>query len=124
MDDLLGSKPAPPLSAYVAQPLSLDEIDRHPDSARLWATILRLREEHAGTPNLRAIYADCLRVVCTHLELPQSESGPCDDSFRYDRALDALRRELEHQSAMHEHYQKAYFQTRARLEMLEKLLRD
>ena len=35
-------------------------------------------------------YEDCLRTVCHHLELPQSESGPCDDPSRYDRALEAL----------------------------------
>jgi hypothetical protein len=34
-------------------------------------------------------YEDILRVVCSHLELPQSESGPADDLHLYDRALDA-----------------------------------
>lgn len=35
-------------------------------------------------------YEDCLRTVCHHLRLPQSESGPCDDSRQYDRALEGL----------------------------------
>jgi hypothetical protein len=34
-------------------------------------------------------YEDILRVVCSHLELPQSESGPADDLHLYDRALEA-----------------------------------
>ncbi len=34
-------------------------------------------------------YEDILRVVCSHLELPQSESGPADDVHLYDRALEA-----------------------------------
>jgi hypothetical protein len=34
-------------------------------------------------------YEDILRIVCSHLELPQSESGPADDLHLYDRALDA-----------------------------------
>ena len=34
-------------------------------------------------------YEEILRVVCHHLELPQSESGPADDLRLYDRALEA-----------------------------------
>jgi hypothetical protein len=34
-------------------------------------------------------YEDILRVVCSHLELPQSESGPADDLRLYDEALEA-----------------------------------
>lgn len=33
---------------------------------------------------------DCLNVVCLHLELPRSESGPCDDEAVYDRALSSV----------------------------------
>lgn len=36
-----------------------------------------------------AAYEGILRVVCGHLELPQSESGPADDVVLYDRALEA-----------------------------------
>ena len=36
-----------------------------------------------------ATYEEILRVVCHHLELPQSESGPADDLTLYDRALAA-----------------------------------
>jgi hypothetical protein len=35
-------------------------------------------------------FEDCLRTVCHHLELPQSESGPCDDVTLYDRSLEDL----------------------------------
>lgn len=35
-------------------------------------------------------YDECLRTACYHLRLPQSESGPCDDSSQYDRALEGL----------------------------------
>ena len=34
-------------------------------------------------------YEEILRCVCSHLELPQSESGPADDIRVYDRALSA-----------------------------------
>lgn len=34
------------------------------------------------------LYEEILRVVCHHLELPQSESGPADDLTLYDRALE------------------------------------
>lgn len=40
--------------------------------------------------NLLGTYEEILRVVCGHLELPQSESGPADDVRLYDRALEAL----------------------------------
>ncbi|NTF17841.1 hypothetical protein G6L37_05460 [Agrobacterium rubi] len=33
-------------------------------------------------------YEDILRVVCSHLDLPQSESGPADDVRLYDQALE------------------------------------
>lgn len=36
-----------------------------------------------------AEYEEILRLVCSHLELPQSESGPADDIRLYDRALEA-----------------------------------
>jgi hypothetical protein len=48
-------------------------------------------------------YEDCLRAVCSELELPQSESGPCDDPLRYERAiesLDVLYRNAEAQRAL------------------------
>ena len=34
--------------------------------------------------------AECLVIVCQHLGLPFSESGPCDDPQAYDRELSAL----------------------------------
>lgn len=34
-------------------------------------------------------YDEILRTVCHHLEIPHSESGPCDDVRVYDRALSA-----------------------------------
>ncbi len=50
-------------------------IDAQPDSTAL---VERLN-----------LYEEILRVVCHHLELPQSESGPADDLTLYDRALEA-----------------------------------
>lgn len=52
----------------------------------------------------RDTFADCLRVVCHHLQLPQSESGPADDSSLYDKALqatDLLLRETEAERVRH-----------------------
>jgi len=43
-----------------------------------------------GSDDRCATYEDILRVVCGHLELPQSESGPADDVRLYDRALEAM----------------------------------
>lgn len=37
-----------------------------------------------------AEFEEILRLVCHHLELPQSESGPADDIRLYDGALEAL----------------------------------
>lgn len=34
-------------AAYCAEPLSTNEIDAHPDAARIWATIQSLRDTHA-----------------------------------------------------------------------------
>jgi len=36
---------SPPASAYIAEPLSVSEIDAHPDAARIWATVMEAREE-------------------------------------------------------------------------------
>lgn len=43
---LLDGTISPPVSAYSAEPLSVEEIDTHPDAARIWATIRALRAEH------------------------------------------------------------------------------
>lgn len=51
---LLDCSASPPPAALVADPLTIAEIDAHPDSARLWATILAMREEHDGTPGAQA----------------------------------------------------------------------
>lgn len=46
MTRLLEDTPAAPVEALAAEPLSVAEIDAHPDSARIWATILAMRAEH------------------------------------------------------------------------------
>lgn len=46
MMSLLDDTISPPVSAYSAEPLSVEEIDAHPDAARIWATIRALRAEH------------------------------------------------------------------------------
>ncbi len=39
----------PPVAALRARPMSVAEIDAHPDAARIWATIAALRQErHAA----------------------------------------------------------------------------
>lgn len=43
---LLDDTITPPASAYRAEPFSVAEIDAHPDSARLWATILAMRADY------------------------------------------------------------------------------
>jgi len=46
MSMLLHGANRPPPGAYRADPLTIDEIDAHPDRERLWATILDMREAH------------------------------------------------------------------------------
>lgn len=103
-----------------------------------WEAIQRLLADHPGTApddwsrkvvhTLRAVlaerdrYADCLRTVCHHLELPQSASGPCDDSSRYDRALDQLLHELKMETGMHQMYKDGFFRVSARNEILNKMM--
>lgn len=44
---LLSFRTSLPAAAYGAQPMTTDEIDAHPDSARIWATIAQIRQEHS-----------------------------------------------------------------------------
>ena len=46
--DLLLDTNQPPVGAYGAEPLTLAEIDKHPDGNRIWATIQKMREAHEG----------------------------------------------------------------------------
>jgi len=58
-------------------------------SRDLQVTIAADEEERARKAEVqRETYEEILRVVCGHLELPQSESGPADDISLYDRALE------------------------------------
>jgi hypothetical protein len=58
-------------------------------SRDLQVTIAADEEERARKAEAeRETYEEILRVVCHHLELPQSESGPADDLSLYDRALE------------------------------------
>lgn len=45
--NLLSHRTRLPAKAYGAEPLSVAELDAHPDSARLWATIRVMREEYS-----------------------------------------------------------------------------
>jgi len=36
---------SPPVEAYRARPYDVSQLDTHPDAARLWATVVALREE-------------------------------------------------------------------------------
>ena len=47
MATLLDDSISPPADAYGAEPLVAADIDAHPDRARLWATIIAMRAEHA-----------------------------------------------------------------------------
>jgi hypothetical protein len=52
----------------------------------------------------RDTYEEILRLVCRHLELPQSESGPADDLRLYDKALeqaDVVYRQTEAERVEH-----------------------
>lgn len=49
---LLSEAVSVPPAALAVEPMSIDEIDRHPDSARIWATIKVLRDEAAREKEL------------------------------------------------------------------------
>ena len=38
-------KRQPPVSAFKSEPYSLEELDEHPNSNRIWATIMAIKEE-------------------------------------------------------------------------------
>ncbi|MEZ2220717.1 hypothetical protein [Rhizobium sp. RCC_161_2] len=74
-------------------------------SRDLQVTIAADEEERARKAEAqRETYEEILRVVCGHLELPQSESGPADDLSLYDRALeqaDVMYRQTEAERVGH-----------------------
>lgn len=37
--------PSPHFSAYGARPFTVEELDAHPDKARIWATIVQMRDD-------------------------------------------------------------------------------
>ncbi len=45
---LLSYRTTIPAKAYGAEPMTVAEIDAHPDSARLWATIRQMREDYSS----------------------------------------------------------------------------
>lgn len=54
MNPTLDVIPAPTVGASSADPLTVDEIDAHPDCDRIWATIVLLRSEHERLMEERA----------------------------------------------------------------------
>lgn len=86
------------------------------------AEIADLTRERDRLAALEYRYDDILRVVCHHLELPQSESGPADDVTLYDRALEAadvMYRETEAERVEH---QNARYKAEAERDGLAKAL--
>ena len=53
----------PPSTAYRAEPLEPGEIDKLPDAARVWATIMAMREAHDAAledfASTATVYCDC-----------------------------------------------------------------
>lgn len=58
---LLDDRQWPSPAAWSAEPLTAEEIDVHPDSARIWATILSLRTEIE--PSERAAFEEGQRYA-------------------------------------------------------------
>ena len=65
-----------------------------------------------------ARYEDCLQTVCSFLELPFAESGPCDDPARYEQALEGLDKLYRQTEAERVEHSKARFEAEAKLEAL------
>ena len=49
---ILTDETSPPPEAYGAEPLSVEEIDKHPDGPRIWALVLSMRGEHEAAVDL------------------------------------------------------------------------
>lgn len=67
-------------------------------------------------------YEDILRSICHLLELPQSESGPCDDSNAYTRAIESLQVDYTTTEAERVEHMKARYKAEAENERLRKEL--
>ncbi|WP_420415818.1 hypothetical protein [Marinovum algicola] len=82
--DIFGNRSMPTIGAWGAQPLSMAEIDAHPDADRIWATIMQAREE-AYEAN-----KDALEEV----EKAAKEEGEADGATDLAEILETLRFDL------------------------------
>lgn len=57
MISLLAHRVWPTPGAFKAAPLTADEIDQHPDADRIWATIMKMREEASQHHDLSSFKA-------------------------------------------------------------------
>jgi hypothetical protein len=68
------------------------------------------------------LYTDILRSICGLLELPHSESGPCDGVGYYTRAIEGLQVDLAKTEAERAEHATARYKAEAEAERLKGLL--
>lgn len=90
------------------------------DSMR--AALTTLLTNLAEAQRERDGYCDLLMSICSMMELPRSESGPCDDIGEYERAFEGLRTDLAKTEAERVDHANARWKAEARAETAESRL--
>jgi chromosome segregation ATPase len=70
------------------------------------------------------LYTDILRSICRLLELPHSESGPCDGVGHYTRAIESLQTDLAKTEAERVEHSRARYKAEAEIEQLKGVIRE
>lgn len=65
-------------------------------------------------------YHDLLMSICAMLELPRSESGPCDDVNAYERVVEGLKSDLANTEAERAEHSTARYKAEADLATMTK----
>jgi len=87
----------PPCSAYGAEPWSVEEVDAHPDRDRLWATIVRVRDEmreevDGAEEELAAVYDEVSMAHAVAVVILGLLEGPAGEGLtEYERQEEILR---------------------------------
>lgn len=80
---------SPAVEAYRVEPMSVSEVDAHPDAARIWATIMEVRASYDGAS---AEEVEALEKEVSDLEdrVGDLEDEVQDTEKQRDEAYDAL----------------------------------
>lgn len=84
-DNYLPALVQPPVEAWRAAPLTLEELDKHPDAARIWATVMVVRASLASPEDMQNLVDQHARVV----------KDMNDDMESLQKELDGMVKELK-----------------------------